>query len=335
MNSTNPLREGSLNVDFIDQLATQIFVSDINGYIVKINIAASPLFGHWKGQNLFRMLPFSISVPECCSWEKGQIIRQRLKMSSREGRHYFDTECKAMFDQADQHCGFLVELHDVTEYVQQENSLSQALDAKELLFQEVHHRVKNNLQVISSTLSLLGRQLEPGSTQDSLADVSRMVESIALVHEALQESNVVARSIFPDYLSALSQKIVAAYCPRPENIHLDFQVGKVEIPPAQAHYLAMIVNELLSNVFKHAFADRETGSVALVGEPHPDEGIYTLEVSNDGKAFPPDFDPFQGNSFGMRLVRMMLAQLDGELRVSARNLNAVTLHWPMYGRRGA
>ena len=170
---------------------------------------------------------------------------------------------------------------------------------------------------------------------DSLNDVSRMVESIALVHEALQESNLVARSIFPDYLAALTQRIVAAHCPHPENIHLDFQVGKVDIPPAQAHYLAMIVNELLSNVFKHAFSGRDSGSVALIGEPHPDQGMYSLEVSNDGKAFPSDFDPFQGNSFGMRLVRMMLAQVDGELRISSRNLNAVTLHWPMYGRRGA
>ena len=195
-----------------------------------------------------------------------------------------------------------------------EKALSTALAAAEILLQEVHHRVKNNLQIISSLLNMQAESLPP-EAQNVLDESQRRVRSMALVHEQLYERERPDQLDFDDYVASLTSELFTAYnhC---SSIQLRLDLEPVELGLDQAIPCGLILNELMTNSLKYAFPKPRAGEIAV--ELHESaEGLVTLRVADNGTGFPPGFDWRQSDSLGLRIVGILTTQLNGVLECTA------------------
>ena len=190
-------------------------------------------------------------------------------------------------------------------------ALSAALAAKEVLLQEVHHRVKNNLQIISSLLNLQTESL-PDIAQRALEDSQRRIRSMALVHEQLYGGTDPGELDFADYVRSLTSDLMNAYRGGLERVRLRLELEPVLLGVSQAISCGLILNELVTNALKYAFPGSRTGEVLV--ELYGQGGKVELRVADDGVGFPPGFDWTQSHSLGLRIVALLTHQLSGILR---------------------
>jgi PAS domain S-box-containing protein len=197
--------------------------------------------------------------------------------------------------------------------------LDAALKEKEILLKEVHHRVKNNLQVISSLLSLQARQFrdltfpEASQVHDALSDCQGRVRSIALVHEKLYQTSDLSRVDFGSYLGALVQMIMASASDSLQ-VRVELEVQSVRLRVDQAIPCGLLVHELVTNALKHAFPEGRRGKVYVeLGREWPSR--LRLVVRDDGVGMPAHLAPERSPSLGLELVRTLARQLRGELTV--------------------
>lgn len=196
-----------------------------------------------------------------------------------------------------------------------EAQLHASLREKETLLKEIHHRIKNHLQLISSLLALQFHEIGDEQTRDALWDSQQRLKSIALIHEKLYRSDDLARIDLGDYLHQLADNLLCAYAVESDRITLETAIEGVLVDPDTAIHCGLIVLELLSNCLKHAFPEGRSGSI-FVTLRRGDSGEVVLTVSNNGIGFPPEFDFQHSESFGLQLVRMLTEQLNGTIRLA-------------------
>lgn len=207
---------------------------------------------------------------------------------------------------------------DITAHKQAEEALQQALEQiktslheKEVLLKEIHHRVKNNMQVITSLLSLQSKTIRDEQALSVFQDSQNRVKSMALIHETLYQSKDLSRINFAEYLQKLVAHVSRSYRIRPEAVRINIHVDDVSLPIDMAVPCGLIINELASNSLKYAFPADTGGEINITFERA--DAQYVLRVSDTGVGLPADFDPEMGKSLGMKLVRMLTGQLCGEL----------------------
>ncbi len=198
------------------------------------------------------------------------------------------------------------------------NQLNASLQEKEVLLKEIHHRVKNNLQVVSSLLNLQAGKMEDSATKEILQESQNRVRSMALIHEKLYCSENLAQIDFKDYIAELSAYLIRSYMGSGKNIQFEMNMEQVLIPIDYAVPCGLIINELISNALKYAFPGQTKGVIQLT-LVKLEENILRLIVKDNGIGLPPEFDFDQAQSLGLRLVRMLVSQIDGELEVSREN----------------
>lgn len=202
-------------------------------------------------------------------------------------------------------------IDDVTERKQALEQIKTSLHEKEVLLKEIHHRVKNNMQVITSLLSLQSKTIGDGKSLAIFQDSQNRVKSMALIHETLYQSKDLSRIDFAEYLKKLVAHVSRSYRIRPESVKINLNVNEVSLPIDTAVPCGLIINELASNSLKYAFPADAKGEINISFR-RADAG-YVLCVSDTGVGLPKDFDPEKGKSLGMKLVRMLTAQLCGEI----------------------
>lgn len=190
--------------------------------------------------------------------------------------------------------------------------LVKALKEKDVLFRELQHRVKNNLAVISSLLSLQADQTDSGQAREALSESRDRVRSIALVHEQLVWSGQMAEIEFGPYVERLSGCVLDAYGRDRGRIHVTAEGVKAALPLDQAVPCGLILQELISNSLKYAFRGRAEGEIHI--ELRGSNGQYHLDYRDDGAGFPPGFDAAHIQSLGMQLVSDLAAQLHGTMK---------------------
>jgi len=190
-------------------------------------------------------------------------------------------------------------------------ALSAALAAKEVLLQEVHHRVKNNLQTICSLLNLQAENL-PDIAQQALEESQRRIRSMALVHEQLYGSQDPGELDFAEYTRSLTSDLMNAYRGGREGVRLRLDLEPVLLGANQAISCGLILNELVTNCLKHAFKQSGSGEI-LVELRTEGEKTVALRVADDGAGLPPGFDWHESNSLGLRIVAVLTRQLSGTL----------------------
>ncbi|MEM1055637.1 MAG: histidine kinase dimerization/phosphoacceptor domain -containing protein [Bacteroidota bacterium] len=182
------------------------------------------------------------------------------------------------------------------------------VEHKEMLVREVHHRVKNNLQVVASLLHLQARRADTPETQDVVRDVGGRIRTLALVHEKLYEGEDLERIGARAFFGELAAMLVAACALRPDAVHVVTEVEDLALPAETAVPLALATAELIANACEHAFPDG-AGTVRLaLARAH---GVLTLDVQDDGAGAPASIDLDAPRSLGLRLVADMARQLGG------------------------
>jgi len=214
--------------------------------------------------------------------------------------------------QLDEETVVLASVVDLTERQQAQERLQASLSEKEFLLRELHHRSKNNLQLVASILDLAGDR--PGrSVAEVLAESRERIAAIALVHEQLHAQGTSGPLRLTDYLSALGQQVAQARG-RP-GVALEVEPGEVLLPLEQAVPLGLIVNELATNAYKHAFPGQAGGQIR-VSCRGPAAGPLTLEVRDDGVGLGAVDPPAAGARDGLALVRALVRQLGATMEVS-------------------
>jgi len=222
-------------------------------------------------------------------------------------------------------CGGVVVLHDVTARKRAEELTTASLREKEVLLKEIHHRVKNNLQIVSTLLDLQSGHTTDRAAIEMFKESRGRVKSMALIHERLYRSQDMARVNLGEYVRQLAADLHRTYR-MSEGIRLELDV---DVPPVAidiAIPCGLLLNELISNCFKHAFADAAEGCLRVA--LHRDGGANVLTVADDGAGFPAGTDFQNTASFGLQLVNTLVDQLDGEISLTADRGTTFTVRFP-------
>jgi PAS domain S-box-containing protein len=197
------------------------------------------------------------------------------------------------------------------------SELSRTLKEREVLLQEVHHRVKNNLQVISSLINMQVRQVTDAPTRRALDECKTRVEAIALIHEKLYQSQDYARIPFSEYARTLVMSIFRTMGVVQDAVTMTIDIDALSLAVDKAIPCGLILNELITNALKHAFPDGQRGSIQVTLRA-ASFGEVTLSVADDGVGLHASFEVGAAKSLGMELVATLVEQLDGRLEIVRR-----------------
>ncbi len=214
--------------------------------------------------------------------------------------------------------------NDITELKRAEERIKASLAEKEVLLKEIHHRVKNNMQVVSSLISLQAEEISEPSLRAPLRDMSHRVRSMAMVHEKLYESADLGRVDFDEYARSLLDYLWRAHGTEESGVRLVLDLEPIHLPVNTAVPCGLVLNELVSNALKHAFRGRAAGEVA-VSLRSGAEGEVEMCVRDNGSGLPAEVDWRRGPSLGLRLVHMLAGQLRAALDVSSGGGTRFTL----------
>jgi two-component sensor histidine kinase/PAS domain-containing protein len=254
--------------------------------------------------------PMELTV-RCKDGSDKQVLAEATPMpGSREGEH-------------------LVLLYDTTEQAAARAHLNSMVAEKNALLKEVHHRVKNNLQVITSLLRLEGNRASLPAVKATLDEMNWRIRTMALVHESLYRSGSFAEVGLDGYLRQLATEVFRAMLDRGVRVDLQLDLQPVTVSMNMATPCGLIVNELISNALKHGFKDGRQGSVKLSLQPieAADGKTVRLCVSDNGVGLPVDFQARQESSLGMQLVSDLAQQLGANLTIGPGHLAGFCLEF--------
>ncbi|MGF7118779.1 histidine kinase N-terminal 7TM domain-containing protein [Methanobacterium oryzae] len=216
---------------------------------------------------------------------------------------------------------------DITDSKESEEKLKNSLKEKNILLQEIHHRVKNNMQIISSLLNLQSRYVSEEGTLNVLKESQSRIKAMGMVHEKLYQSDNLARINFADYIKSLINELYSSNYINSELIKLNIDTEDLYLDINTAIPCGLIINELITNVIKHAFPDLVNNPERLSKNNHgniyikfsKNKNKYNLIVSDDGIGLSLDTDFKNTNTLGLQLVNALVDQLDGTMKINRAN----------------
>ena len=212
---------------------------------------------------------------------------------------------------------FVGVFEDITQRKEYEQRLKESLKEKEVLLKEVHHRVKNNMQVISSILNLQSGYITDPATLTMLRESQDRIKSMSFIHESLYQSKNLAAVNFSQYLRNITRNLFHSYLRPQGGLDIVYDLEDVELGLDNAIPCGLIINELVSNAFKYAFQGRDRGQIS-VGLQRVDESLR-LTIADDGVGLPPGFDIETTETLGLQLVTTLVSQLRGDLTIDGSN----------------
>lgn len=240
-------------------------------------------------------------------------IEWRVNVDDRNER-WLMARGQPLVDQQGRAVRYLGIVMDISERKRVEEVLRHSLAEKDALLSEVHHRVKNNLQIVASLLSLQASHAPNEEVVDILHDTRNRIRSMALLHEVLYSSGNLARINFAAYVKELCTQLIRFSGPQFAAVKVENRVAPIGLALEQAVPCGLIISELVSNSLKHGFPDGRGGQVVV--ELRPEDGHRSaLYVRDDGVGMPPDFDLAETSTLGLKLVTNLAGQLGGEFAV--------------------
>jgi PAS domain S-box-containing protein len=217
---------------------------------------------------------------------------------------------------------------DITSRKQAEEQIPASLKEKEILLQEIHHRVKNNMQVISSLLKLQADTIKDETLREAFKESQNRVRAMSMIHEKLYQLEGLARVNFRDYLTSITRYLYQSYGTHPGGIKLKTDVEDLSLDISTAIPCGLIVNELISNSIKHAFPEGRKGTITISLHPAA-ENTIELTVSDNGIGLPDAIDPHTTQSLGLHLVSILTEdQLKGKVTLERSKGITFTLTFP-------
>jgi PAS domain S-box-containing protein len=218
----------------------------------------------------------------------------------------------------------VVAVRDITAHKEAEEKIRLSLEEKEALLKEIHHRVKNNLQIISSLLSLQSECVDDERSLEVFQDSRYRVRSMALIHEKLYQSGSLARIDLAEYIRSLAAYLFRSYDAYSRGIQCEIKAQSAFLDIDIAVPCGLILNELISNALKHAFADDQEGRI-LIDFLAADDARFELVIRDDGVGMPQDLDFQNVETLGLQLVFMLVQQLQGTIEVDGNGGTTVKI----------
>jgi PAS domain S-box-containing protein len=310
--------------EVVETAGESIILIDKIGNITEVNQKTSVLTGFERkellGKSLMTLAPKMKMNLEVLSAFKDIIIGKEVELdlvNRKNGEkktviaHYSPLRDEEKIE------GVVVVLEDITELKNRENTLNKSLEEKEMLLKEIHHRVKNNLMIISSLLNLQSSYIKDKASQDVFKESQNRARSMALIHERLYQSTDLKRIDFGDYITSLANELFHTYVADPNLIKLKIYVDDIFLDINTSIPLGLIVNELITNSLKHAFPDGKMGEINI--EFHKKDTHYEFTVKDNGIGFPEDIDYQNTDSLGLQMVTSLTDQIDGEIELDGNN----------------
>jgi two-component sensor histidine kinase len=217
---------------------------------------------------------------------------------------------------------------DITDHRRAGDALQASLREKEVLLKEIHHRVKNNLQIIASLLNLQMESIRHDEDRQLLLESQQRIRTLALIHEKLYGSKDLSRIPFKEYATDLCTTLVRSF--HAGNISLIFHLDDAHLAIGTAIPLALILNELLSNAVKHAFPGGRPGHVTVSLDSSP-RGQFRLAVTDDGVGFPDGLVIEHSTTLGLQIVSILAGQLGGSVALSRDGGTSIAISFAEMG----
>ncbi len=310
----------------VDHLPVAVYAKDAAGRMMLANSVAVQNSGVASETELLGKTVFELFPPELATRrqaddrtiiESGRpILNREEKVPRPDGTFAWQLVSQVPLHDNEGRIIGLVEIdQDITERKQIEEQIKASLREKEVLLKEIHHRVKNNMQIISSLLSLQAEYIKDPQAFSSFKESQERIRSMALIHEKLYQSHDLAHINFAEYINDLSVFLYSSYTPALSHIALKVDVEDIYLDIGHAVPCGLIVNELVTNALKYAFPAGRSGEIKVA--VCQEGNRYTLTVSDNGVGFPPHVDFRKTSSFGMQLVIMLVRQLNGIIELEA------------------
>jgi PAS domain S-box-containing protein len=222
---------------------------------------------------------------------------------------------------------------DISDRKHKEASIHAALKEKDILLGEIHHRVKNNLQIVHSLLDLQSTSITDPVSLGLMRDSQNRVRSMALIHQTLYESKDFARVDFGRFLDSLVPTLISSYGVPASRVELAIDAMEVQLPINSAIPCGLVVNELIANALKHAFPDGRGGEIRI-HLAHESADRVLLTVSDNGIGIREDFDLNQATTLGLQLVTLLVDQLAGELEIHRAEPTRFVVRFPLVRAEG-
>ncbi len=215
-------------------------------------------------------------------------------------------------------------IDEIKERKKVENRLNISLHEKEILLKEIHHRVKNNLQIISSLLALQSNYINDPQILEIFKESQNRIKTIALIHENLYQSPDLSRINMMEYINNLVADLLYSYCANTDKIKTTIQTDDISLNIETAMPCSLVLNELLTNSIKHAFPDNRNGMITVRFKSEIGNQI-NMEVSDNGIGLPEQFSVNKTKSLGLKLVKNLTKQLNGKLNINSEGGTAVKI----------
>lgn len=318
-------REGRYRAIF-DQIAIGVGELNLDAQYVMVNDKYCEITGYSREQ-LLQLHMIDVTHPEDLEVSKrafetavstGKVVEMEKRFIRKDGSFsWAHKSFSRILDSSGKTVRALSVIVDLTEKKLVEEQLRTSLAEKEALLQEIHHRVKNNLQVVTSLLSLQEKRMDDPVLRSVLKESEDRIRAMALVHQQLYtQSNELASIEFSEYLKSLSKGLMASHAPHGTKIHTHIK-SDIFIPITVAVPLGLIANELISNALKYAFVGREAGEISVRAETIRESHLMLLSVSDNGVGLPADFEPGRTRTLGLKLVHLLSEQIKGEMDYSS------------------
>ncbi len=305
-----------------------IITTDLNGEINYASQQALQMYGFPDSNELIGKTIFDLMIPDF--QEKGKLdLKKTLnenilrnleyKLVRKNGDQFIGEWNTAVIkDIKENPIGFMTTARDITHHKDIEAQMQASLQEKNVLLKEIHHRVKNNLQIISSLLNLQSTYINDKKTLDVFKESQNRIKSMAIIHEKLYQSKDLSEINFAEYLRDLTSNIYSSYGVSMGMIKLEINAdNNIFLDINNAIPCGLMINEIITNAIKHAFPNGQSGEIQIDFHKNNDE--YNLTVQDNGVGLPEDLSLENSESLGMRLIYALVLQLDAKIKVSSEN----------------
>lgn len=309
---------------YLDIAEVILVALDKNGQITLINRKGCRILGYDHGELIGKNW-FETCVPPQIRHEVSEVFKQLME-GKIEAVEYYENPVLTrsgevrliawhnanLKNERGEIKGTLSSGQDITEQKQAENELKNSLKEKELLLKEIHHRVKNNMAVISSLLNLKADKFADPSVLNAFRDSRNRIRSMALVHEKLYQAKNLSKIEFSQYIKELSQQVSRSNEFKGARISVKVKADNIKLGIDTAIPCGLIINELLTNAFKYAFPINRTGKI-YIQMKLVENKYYKLIISDNGLGLPEHIDVQHPSTFGLNLIYLLTQQLEGKV----------------------
>ncbi|MCD4819588.1 MAG: PAS domain S-box protein [Candidatus Cloacimonetes bacterium] len=314
------------NLQFLSSITKQvtdaIIVTNTNFEIIYVNKATEELYDYSQ-EELLGKKPNILNAEEMNEQIQNDIYQTvssgKVWLGShlnrrKDGSCFFcEFKISCLRNRQDEISSYIAIQRDITERKHAEDQIKASLVEKNLMLQEINHRVKNNLQIICSMLKMQSRSIEDEHLLEIFRDSQNRVKSMAIIHQKLYDDKDFANVNFEKYIKSLTLNLMSSYKINRNIIKLNIEIKNVLLNINASIPCGLILNELISNALKYAFPENRKGEITIKFNVEND--IYSLIVSDNGIGFPQEINFMNPNSIGLKLIHILILQLQGTIEL--------------------